>query len=803
MKRIDLIKVIPIKTIKTLIKCLALVISILVVITSMTYGYWARRLIFDTHCVITERAISDLSPSEYPDIRKFASSSPACDDETRAPLRYGASDEDAHYEKPRSLGRGKQFWFRNEGLWADYLLSEEYSKFMFQNAYLHMGYIIHLVEDQTVPAHVKVVFHGPAPPFPDASPYYYDPSEEAALPVEALQYRGIPITDDLESYTATICTPTHCDEAQNCDDNDPLCWDEEYAHVRYRTDCPVDTDSQRRTCMWKFWLSAAEEGRGILNNWQEGIGPARTWGGWGRGCEQPSHPGDRCRVPFHYGSPCFEDRPQDFCSHFGDWYRGISPSRPEIAQGQLWLAHQRAKEMLAQLSEALPPLFRNYQLSQAQFTPSQGTRITFQALENRKKEIKITIQAVQLDDQNIPIPGTERPIVTPEGAWLQREQNLEETPPEDLTRLPFEGSFTLNWYGDVVGEPLQNGIDYALWLKIYDSDNNESEDVPDPERDQLWFSLRKFKIIEGMIASSSVDRTIKLWNAGPPYQLITTLSAPAGHADSVRSVAWSRDRRQLASGSSDRTVKIWDAASEGYPLIATLTEHTHPVWAVTLSPNGQRVASGSSVGTIRIWERRDDTTYRQIHSGFGHSGAVWSIAWSPDERSYASGGADGAIKIWNATTFRTTRTISNAHTGTAQSVAWSPNSQRVASGGVDRTIKIWDATATSGGPLHTLNGHTNTVYSVAWSPNERWIASASADRTIKIWDATTGILLETLTRHTGPVQSVAWSRDSRRLVSGSGPPENGVKVWNISPPGSSLITTLTPQHTGLVWSVAW
>src|SRR5262249_25543191 len=158
------------------------------------------------------------------------------------------------------------------------------------------------------------VFHGGAPPLQDG--YYYDPNADNALPIEHV---GLPISDDFEFYTAV-----HREEARHCPDDDPTCWDRRYRHN-------VPGLCLNEPCDWKFWLDAAEEGRGVQQGWAVDQGPARTYGGWGRGCRQGA---DRCVNPFHDGSPCFERL--DLCSPLGDWYGRTNPRYPEVAQGQLF-----------------------------------------------------------------------------------------------------------------------------------------------------------------------------------------------------------------------------------------------------------------------------------------------------------------------------------------------------------------------------------------------------------------------------------------------------------------------------------
>jgi WD40 repeat protein len=82
------------------------------------------------------------------------------------------------------------------------------------------------------------------------------------------------------------------------------------------------------------------------------------------------------------------------------------------------------------------------------------------------------------------------------------------------------------------------------------------------------------------IVSGSLDKTIKVWDAGiylsPPYSSPSPkLSAPtlataslelkaeeqSAHSRSINSVAFSPDGSTIVSGSDDKTIKVWDAGS--------------------------------------------------------------------------------------------------------------------------------------------------------------------------------------------------------------------------------------------------
>ncbi|KAF9339658.1 hypothetical protein BGZ91_005176 [Linnemannia elongata] len=286
-----------------------------------------------------------------------------------------------------------------------------------------------------------------------------------------------------------------------------------------------------------------------------------------------------------------------------------------------------------------------------------------------------------------------------------------------------------------------------------------------------WITCLTYSLDGWRIATGSSGGRLELWEAAA-----TTLERGrkwAAHTSDIASVTFSPDERWIASSSLDRTVKLWDSRSG--LLVSSFVSHTALVSCVRFSPNGSHIASASKDKTLRLWEVNSSSlgldsyelpdqqlcaTYspdgqqliagsqrrpmRQLDADSGdvdyvfpdHMHDTHCIAFSPDGLQLAIGGGGEEVTLWSVIS-RSASFVLSGHEFPVDSVAFSPCSRWLASGGMDGTVRLSD---TRSGAGHILIGLRGFVQSVAFSPDGRWIASACNFEKLQLWDVANGEL---------------------------------------------------------------
>ena len=90
-------------------------------------------------------------------------------------------------------------------------------------------------------------------------------------------------------------------------------------------------------------------------------------------------------------------------------------------------------------------------------------------------------------------------------------------------------------------------------------------------------------------------------------------------------MTFSPDGKLIASASLDRTVRLWDSATGSCH--STLEGHSDTVTAVTFSPDGKLIASASRDRTVRLWDSATGSCRSTLE---GHSDTVTAVAFSSD-----------------------------------------------------------------------------------------------------------------------------------------------------------------------------
>eukprot|EP01025_Chloroclados_australasicus_P028368 TRINITY_DN2813_c1_g1_i1.p1 TRINITY_DN2813_c1_g1~~TRINITY_DN2813_c1_g1_i1.p1 ORF type:complete len:801 (-),score=103.55 TRINITY_DN2813_c1_g1_i1:283-2685(-) len=278
------------------------------------------------------------------------------------------------------------------------------------------------------------------------------------------------------------------------------------------------------------------------------------------------------------------------------------------------------------------------------------------------------------------------------------------------------------------------------------------------------------------VITGSRDRTIKLWAEGDKEFVET--STLVGHDQYVVSLApYEQTDKEflLASGSMDTTIKLWNPHVSPSP-IRTFTGHKYSVTAVIVLPVASTsfvVISASLDGSIRAWNPESNGQCERTVEN-AHMGPIQCMVRISDRGGeFLTGAGDGKIMRWSSAkgaggiTIKQVQTY-EGHSDTVRALAEYPGVGFV-SGSHDLTARLWTL---DGSTITEFVGHKMLLYAVAVS-KQGVIATGSEDNSVKLWRQN-GDCIQTI-EHPGCVWTLKFLSSSEDLVTGCA--DAVARVW--------------------------
>jgi WD40 repeat protein len=227
-----------------------------------------------------------------------------------------------------------------------------------------------------------------------------------------------------------------------------------------------------------------------------------------------------------------------------------------------------------------------------------------------------------------------------------------------------------------------------------------------------------------------------------------------GHADFVRSVAYSRDGKWLVSCSMDRTVRVWDVESKAQVMLFSIAEGLPT--AVCLSGDKRRLVLGTDLGMVHIWDLKNDSLVREFKA---HQDQIRGLRYSDAGDFFLSGSMDSTVKWWDATSGALLHSF-EGHSFPVLSVDLSRDSRFALSGSSDKSMRVWNPT--TGKEILPPRGHTEEVLCAALS-GDGLMASGGQDKTLRIWSMEDDVE-EKCWKTSEGVYAVAFAPDGERIA---------------------------------------
>ncbi|GLT80951.1 hypothetical protein SLA2020_523610 [Shorea laevis] len=229
----------------------------------------------------------------------------------------------------------------------------------------------------------------------------------------------------------------------------------------------------------------------------------------------------------------------------------------------------------------------------------------------------------------------------------------------------------------------------------------------------------RFKPYSTIFATSSFDKTVKIWDAARPNKSLFQL---LGHAEQVMSLDFHpRKTDLLCSCDGNDEIRLWNVNQ-----CSCLHVSKGATKQVRFQPQlGKLIATATGKGVNVI-----DVETNSLQFCFkGHSKEVLSVCWDSNGKYIASISEDSA-QMWSVSDRKCLHKL-QSNGNKFQSCIFHPGySQLLVIGGY-QSLELWNPIESN--KTWAVEAHNGLISALADSVNTEMIASASHDQCVKVW----------------------------------------------------------------------
>jgi|UniRef100_A0A2N9ITU7 WD40 repeat protein len=264
-----------------------------------------------------------------------------------------------------------------------------------------------------------------------------------------------------------------------------------------------------------------------------------------------------------------------------------------------------------------------------------------------------------------------------------------------------------------------------------------------------------------LLASAGHDRKVVLWN----MDTLQTESTPEEHKLVITDVRFRPNSSQLATASVDKSVRLWDAANPSYCMPA-YTAHTSAVMSLDFHPKKtDLLCFCDNDNEIRYWNINPFSCTRIFKGGMAQ------VRFQPRIGHLLAAASDKVVSIFDVEADRKTLSF-QGHSEMVNYICWDANGDYLASVS-QNLVKVWSLA--SGDCIQELSSNGNQFHSCVFHPRYSTLLVIGGNSSLELWNMAENKSM-TIAAHENIISALAQTPSNTGMVA-SASHDNSVKLW--------------------------